>query len=86
MSMRLTRDDLEKIMSVLDSLETVPADIRQVAVNSHEIILERIEDNKRSGVSYIVRGITDKASGTPAHRDRSANDLPPGTLRAALRR
>lgn len=87
MSMRLTREDLEQMMLVLDSLEAVPADIRQVRVGGHEVILERVEDNnKRSGVSYVIRGITDKESGTPAYRDRGSSALSPGTLRADLRR
>lgn len=68
MSMRMTAGDLEKVIEVLKSLEAVPASIKQVEVSGHEVILERFED-QRNGVSYVVRGITDKRSGTPAYRD-----------------
>lgn len=71
MSMRLTREDLVSLIDALDALAAVPADIKQVRVGNHEVILERFEAKNPGGsVSYIVRGITDRAIGTPAYRDQ----------------
>lgn len=80
MSMRMTREDLSDLITMMDALESVPAEIKTVRIGSHEVYLHKIEDsNKRSGVSYIVRGITDKVSSEPVYRDG-------GPVNAPLRR
>jgi hypothetical protein len=66
----MTAEDLEKLVQVMRSLEEVAAEIKTVRVGAHEVHLDRIEDhNNTSGVSYIVRGITDKPHAEPAYRD-----------------
>ena len=67
MSMRITKHDLQNIIQTIEQLEKVPAQVRQVTVGDHEVILEAVDD-QREGRAYLVRGITDKASGTPAYR------------------
>lgn len=70
MSMRLTREDLSQLMTILDALATVPAEVKTIRVGKHEVHLDKIEDNnQRSGVSYIVRGITDRVHGDTESRD-----------------
>lgn len=70
MSMRMTAEDLEKLIQVMRSLEEIAAEIKTVRVGAHEVHLDRIEDrNKTSGVSYVARGITDKPHAESAYRD-----------------
>lgn len=51
--MKLTANNLENILKVMDSLGKIPGEVKQVEVDGHNVYLSRVEN----GV-YLVRGIS----------------------------